>query len=205
MTSAEIHEAVSQMMSRGENLYVVDEGALADARPHLVITQQLCEVCAVSFEDVEAAVSRLDDVPEVVSLDPHSLSDVLEDILRVGAWAGAQSEAHVAAFNLRARIDAIRPAVAGAEIRPRVACVESTDPVIAAGNWIPGVVETAGTEIAVSATWLVNSFRRIEPPVLRAGRYAYTLRRTGAGLAIARKTVFVLDDRIVGPIDIFNI
>ena len=67
------------------------------------------------------------------------------------------------------------------------------------------VVETKGPEIDVSATWLVNSFRRVEPPILRAGRYAYTLRRAESGLAIARKTVFVLDDRIVGPIDIFNI
>ena len=67
------------------------------------------------------------------------------------------------------------------------------------------IVETEGPEIGVSATWLVNSFRRVETPILRAGRYAYTLRRTEAGLTIARKTVFVLDDRIVGPIDIFNI
>ena len=64
---------------------------------------------------------------------------------------------------------------------------------------------TGGAEIEVSATWLVNSFLRTDPPILRAGRYGYTLRRTGAGLMIARKTVHVLDDRIVGPIDIFNI
>ena len=67
------------------------------------------------------------------------------------------------------------------------------------------VVETKGPEIEVSATWLVNSFRRVETPILRAGRYAYTLCRVESGLAIGRKTVFVLDDRIVGPIDIFNI
>ena len=67
------------------------------------------------------------------------------------------------------------------------------------------VTGAEGAEIAVSATWLVNSFRRAEAPILRAGRYAYTLRRTDSGLAIARKTVYVLDDRIVGPIDIFNI
>ena len=66
-------------------------------------------------------------------------------------------------------------------------------------------VGSGGADIEVSATWLVNSFRRTDPPILRAGRYAYTLRRTDAGLAIARKTVYVLDDRIVGPIDIFNI
>ena len=67
------------------------------------------------------------------------------------------------------------------------------------------VTGTLGAEIEVSATWLVNSFRRVESPILRAGRYAYTLRRNKAGLTIARKTVYVLDDRIVGPIDIFNI
>ena len=66
-------------------------------------------------------------------------------------------------------------------------------------------VGAGGPEIQVSATWLVNSFRRTDPPILRAGRYAYTLRRSASGLTIARKTVHVLDDRIVGPIDIFNI
>ena len=66
-------------------------------------------------------------------------------------------------------------------------------------------VGAGGAEIEVFATWLVNSFRRTDPPILRAGRYAYTLRRSASGLAIARKTVYVLDDRIVGPIDIFNI
>ena len=64
---------------------------------------------------------------------------------------------------------------------------------------------TGDAEIEVSATWLVNSFRRVESPILRAGRYAYTLRRGEEALTIARKTVYVLDDRIVGPIDIFNI
>ena len=66
-------------------------------------------------------------------------------------------------------------------------------------------VRAGDAEIEVSAAWLVNSFRRTDPPILRAGRYAYALRRDGEGLTIARKTVFVLDDRIVGPIDIFNI
>ena len=105
MTSQEIDAAVTGMMMRGENIYSVDDDALADGRPDLVVTQQLCEVCAVSFEDVQEAVGRLEVLPTVLSLDPHGVNDVLQDILRVGQHTGTQSVAHVAVFNLRARID----------------------------------------------------------------------------------------------------
>ena len=144
MSSQEIDAAVTDMMMRGENIYEVDEGALADARPDLVITQRLCEVCAVSFEDVQEAVSRLDVSPTVLSLDPHGVNDVLEDIMMLGRHTGTQSAAHVAVFNLRARIDVIRRAVSGVEDRPRVACIEWMNPVIAAGHWIPEMVQIAG-------------------------------------------------------------
>jgi iron complex transport system substrate-binding protein len=144
MTSQEIDAAVTGMMMRGENIYSVDEDALADGRPDLVVTQQLCEVCAVSFEDVQEAVGRLEVSPTVLSLDPHGVGDVLQDILRVGQHTGTQSVAHVAVFNLRARIDMIRRAVASSEARPRVACIEWMDPVIAAGHWVPELVQIAG-------------------------------------------------------------
>ena len=144
MSSQEIDAAVTDMMMRGENIYEVDEDALADARPDLVITQRLCEVCAVSFEDVQEAVSRLDVSPTVLSLDPHGVNDVLEDIMMLGRHTGTQSAAHVAVFNLRARIDVIRRAVSGVDGRPRVACIEWMNPVIAAGHWIPEMVQIAG-------------------------------------------------------------
>ena len=149
LTSAEIDKLVTEMMTRGENIYEVDESALAEARPDLVITQQLCEVCAVSFEDVQRAVERLDSPPEVLSLDPHGINDVLEDILRVGNHTGRESPAHHAVFNLRARIDLVRRAVVKAEDTPTVACVEWLDPVIAAGHWIPEMVEIAGGKDAL--------------------------------------------------------
>ena len=144
LTSAEIDALVSDMMARGENIYQVDEDTLSQARPDLIITQQLCEVCAVSFEDVRRAAERLDPSPEVISLDPHGVGDVLEDILRVGRHTGRESSAHHVAFNLRARIDAVRRAVARTEGAPSVACVEWMDPLIAAGHWIPEMVEMAG-------------------------------------------------------------
>ena len=144
MTSQQIDTAVTEMMMRGENIYNVDQDALAAARPDLVITQQLCEVCAVSFEEVQQAVTKLEQVPDVLSLDPHGVGDVLDDILRVGAHTGTTSVAHVAAFNLRARIDAVRRRVGDASRRPTVACIEWLDPVIAAGHWVPELVEIAG-------------------------------------------------------------
>ena len=144
MTSQQIDAAVTDMMMRGESIYTVAGDVLAAARPDLVITQQLCEVCAVSFEDVQEAVSWLDVSPTVLSLDPHGVIDVLEDILRVGDHTGKQSVAHAAVFNLRARIDVVRRAVAKAESRPSVACIEWIDPVIAAGHWVPEMVEIAG-------------------------------------------------------------
>ena len=144
LSSAEIDKLVTEMMTHGENIYEVDEDTLSAARPDLVITQQLCEVCAVSFEDVQQAVGRLDSTPEILSLDPHGIDDVLGDILRVGARTGRDSSAHHAVFNLRARIDGVKRAVVKAEATPTVACVEWLDPVIAAGHWIPEMVEVAG-------------------------------------------------------------
>ena len=144
LTSGQIDSLVTEMMTRGENIYEVDEDTLAEARPDLVITQRLCEVCAVSFEDVQQAVQRLDSQPDILSLDPHGINDVLEDILQVGARVGRASQAHHAAFNLRARIDAARRATSQAKSVPTVACVEWLDPIIAAGHWIPEMVQLAG-------------------------------------------------------------
>lgn len=144
LSSQEIDAAVTDMMMRGESIYAVADDVLADANPDLVVTQRLCEVCAVSFEDVQEAVSRLDVSPTVLSLDPHGLEDVLDDIKLLGRHTGRQSIAHVAAFNLRARIDAVRRKVADMSERPTVACIEWMSPVIAAGHWVPEMVQTAG-------------------------------------------------------------
>ncbi len=149
LSSSEIDSLVTEMMTRGENIYEVDEDSLTEARPDLVITQQLCEVCAVSFEEVQQAVQRLASPPDVLSLDPHGIDEVLEDILRVGAHTGRDSSAHHAVFNLRARIDAVRRAVSQRENAPTVTCVEWLDPVIAAGHWIPEMVEIAGGKDAL--------------------------------------------------------
>jgi iron complex transport system substrate-binding protein len=142
--SAEIDRLVADLMSRGEPLYEVDALALEHARPDLVITQQLCEVCAVSLDDVEAAVARLPNAPRVISLDPHGVDDVLADVVRVGRAAGAEEKAEEVAAAGRERLERVRAAVAKSGTPPRVACVEWLDPLIVAGHWIPEMVQLAG-------------------------------------------------------------
>ncbi len=144
LTSREIDRIVTDMMTRGENIYEVDADVLAEARPGLVITQQLCEVCAVSFEDVQHAVAALSPVPAILSLDPHDIDDMLNDIIRVGEAAGAKDAAAETVTDLRARIESVRHAVKSAPTSPTVACIEWMDPIIAAGHWVPEMVETAG-------------------------------------------------------------
>ena len=144
LSSGEIDRIVTDMMMRGENIYEVDADVLADARPDMVITQQLCEVCAVSFEDVQHAVSALNPVPTILSLDPHHIDDVLNDIPRVGQSAGAKDAAADVVAGLRARIESVKKVVDGVAVSPTVACIEWMDPVIAAGHWVPEMVEIAG-------------------------------------------------------------
>ena len=144
LTSHEIDRVVADMMTRGENIYEVDAEVLAKARPDLVITQQLCEVCAVSFEDVQQAVAALSPVPTVLSLDPHSIDDMLNDITRVGETAGVQDAADTIVAGLQSRIESVLKAVNSVAASPTVACIEWMDPVIAAGHWVPEMVQTAG-------------------------------------------------------------
>ena len=172
LNRGEIDALVTEMMSRGENIYEVDERALAGARPDLVITQQLCEVCAVSFEDVRRAAERLDPPPGILSLDPHGIEDVLGDILRVGSLVGRESSAHHVAFNLRARIDVARRTTANREHSPTVACIEWMDPIICAGHWIPEMVEIAGGKDVLASPGApsrrldMRTLRDVDPDVL---------------------------------------
>ena len=143
-TSEEIDRLVADMMSRGEHIYEVDVETLERARPDLVITQELCDVCAISFEDVQSAVLQLEAPPRLISLDPGSLDDVMDDVRRVGEATGRTEQASSLAAGLKRRVEEVRSTVAATAHRPRVACVEWVDPLILAGHWVPEMVELAG-------------------------------------------------------------
>jgi iron complex transport system substrate-binding protein len=143
MTAAEVDQAVSAQVGSGESLYTLDEARIADLQPDLIVTQQLCPVCAVSTEQVDGAVRPLPRCPDLVSLDPKALADVLADIRQVGEVTGHREEALALVRDLERRLEAVRAAVAGRP-RPRVAALEWLDPVFAGGHWVPEMIEIAG-------------------------------------------------------------
>ena len=170
LSSGEIDRLVSELYAGGERIYEVDEAVLRAAAPDIVITQELCEVCAVSYEDVRHAAARLDAPPQVVSLDPASISDVLADIRRLGALCDARDAADALAGQLQARVDAATARAADAVqqtgYKPRVVCIEWLDPLIAAGHWLPEMVEMAGGTDALALPGAPS--RRIDTAELEA-------------------------------------
>ena len=139
----DIDAAVESALARGEPLYRIDLDVLAAARPTLLITQDLCEVCALPSLDVDAAAARLPDAPAVLRLHPHTLEDVFGDIARVGEAVGRRDAAQQVVANLRARAARVEAAVRGRP-RPRVFCMEWLDPPFCGGHWMPELVERAG-------------------------------------------------------------
>lgn len=143
MSSAEVDKAVAAQVGSGESLYTLDESRIAELAPDLIVTQQLCPVCAVSTTQVDGAIQPLPRCPEVISLDPKTLEDVLADIRRVGEVTGRSAEAEDLVQDLERRLDAVRTRVQGRP-RPRVAALEWLDPPFAGGHWVPEMIEAAG-------------------------------------------------------------
>jgi iron complex transport system substrate-binding protein len=142
LTSREIDRAVGAVLQGGNALYSLDQEALRAAAPDLILTQGLCDVCALDHRQVVEAASRLPRRPEILALNPHSLTDLLSDILRVGAATERRAIAEALVGGLRERIDRAGPPQSIQ--RPRVVCLEWFEPLYVAGHWVPEVVELAG-------------------------------------------------------------
>jgi iron complex transport system substrate-binding protein len=145
LDAGEIDAAVKSIVGEGQALYSLDEERLAELEPELIVTQAVCEVCAVSFEDVVEVAARLPGRPRVVQQDPSSLGEVLEDVVRLGAATGVEGRARELRGELEGRLAAVRAAVAGAAA-PRVLALEWLDPPFVGGHWIPEMVALAGGE-----------------------------------------------------------
>lgn len=144
LTTQEIDWHVSTLLEGGEGIYQIDLEALKSADPDLILTQKLCDVCAAPYQMVLEAVTQLPRKPEVLSLDPERLGDVLKDIGRVGEATGRLKEAEEAATSLKERIEAVAVRAAQATTRPQVVCLEWMDPIMASGHWLPEMVALAG-------------------------------------------------------------
>jgi iron complex transport system substrate-binding protein len=143
MGSREIHEAISGAVHKGSSIYELDADALRVADPDLILTQELCEVCAVSYSQVDEATRMIDSEVKVVSLEPHTLEDVLGHIELVGELTGRADQAARVVEDLRRRLDVLRHSVAGRE-RRAVFCCEWLDPIFNGGHWVADQVEAAG-------------------------------------------------------------
>ena len=143
MSPAAIDAYVRSQLAAGEDLYTLRADALAALAPDLILTQDLCRVCALPAGHVEDALDYLGCTAEVVSLDPKRLEDVLATILTVGRHADAQPQAERLVAALRRRLAAVADRVAGRR-RPSVAVIEWTDPPFTAGHWVPDLVAAAG-------------------------------------------------------------
>ncbi|HEX4952098.1 MAG TPA: cobalamin-binding protein [Thermoanaerobaculia bacterium] len=147
LAGAEIDAVVSAQLAGGESLYTLDEARIVELAPDLIVTQSLCPVCAVSTAQVDAAVGVLPRCPELLSLDPHTLTDVLGDIRRVGARLRRESETAALLAGLEARLAAVAKRRAG-RTRPRVVALEWLDPPFLAGHWVPEMIDQAGGQDA---------------------------------------------------------
>jgi len=145
MTSAEIDAAIGELLTEDGSIYALDAELLEELAPDLVLTQGLCDVCAVSTGLVERAVSGLRRKPEILPLNPTSLGEVLDDAVRVGQALGRGDEARAKVAALEERLARVEEAVAGLP-RPRVGCIEWLDPPFSAGHWVPEMVRLAGGE-----------------------------------------------------------
>ncbi len=142
---AEIDRLVSASIGGGQPIYRLDTDAISDLRPDLVLSQDLCAVCAVPSGHVNQALDVLGCQAEVLSLDPSSLDEVLEGVLQVGKAAGAEPRAEEVVAGLRERLTGVQAAVEGLE-RPRVFALEWGDPPFNGGHWVPEMLQVAGSE-----------------------------------------------------------
>lgn len=143
-SSEEIDTAVRGQLRDGISIYTLDETMLDELHPDLILTQALCDVCAVSFGSVEQAVAGLETEPQLLSLEPTSLEGIFGTILAVGNCTGRREAALSVVDALRKRVEAVRLRASEATLKPRVACLEWFDPPFGPGHWLPELVELAG-------------------------------------------------------------
>jgi iron complex transport system substrate-binding protein len=187
-SSAEIDRHVRASLHAGSSLYHLDSELLERLEPDLIVTQELCAVCAVSYEIVDRAVKRLRGDPRLISLEPSSLDDVLGHIAYLGELTGCQRGASRLLEGLRTRIDALATKTRAAN-KPRTLLLEWTDPPMGAGHWTPGLIELAGGA-PVLAHPAANSQRlewdaiaAADPDVVIVAPCGFDLHKTNAAIA----------------------
>jgi iron complex transport system substrate-binding protein len=174
--------AVAERMDNGDTLYRIDEVLLRDLRPDVILTQNLCRVCAPSGDELTRAVKKFDLRPEVLFLTPRNIAEIVENVLAVGKAIGRSSEAESLVRDHEERLARVRAAVAGEAVR-RVVFLEWTEPLFCGGHWVPEMISLAGGndplgrpgEDSVRMDW--DDVIRAEPEMIIVSPCGYRLER----------------------------
>ena len=184
LASAEIDRAVAESAANGRPLYAIEEHAWAEVGADVVVMQELCEVCAVSTDQVQGVLSSRPLEVEVLDFSPSSLEEILETIAALGVRLGAEGEAEELVAGVRSRLDRVSAALAGVETSPRVFVTEWLEPPYSAGHWVPDMVAAArGTDVAGMSGEPSHRMRwpdvaRLEPDVVVLAPCGFDLDRT---------------------------
>ena len=143
MSQSEIDRAVAERIRNGQSLYEIDEQLLRDIAPDLILTQNLCQVCAPSGNEVSQVLKALPKSPQILWLTPQSISEIFDNVRELGAATGRTAEADALVNDCRMRLDLLSHRTESVR-RPRVFCMEWLDPVYASGHWVPELVKIAG-------------------------------------------------------------
>lgn len=202
LSSGEIDAAVRRCMEEHGSVYEVDGAALREARPDLLLTQAVCEVCAVPTGSVLEAVAGLEWSPRVLSLDAHTLEEILGTVGEVADAAGHPERGEAAVADLRARLGKVRERVAGRPA-PRVLALEWLNPPFAPGHWIPEMVEMAGGRslagtaggLSTQVPW--SALEGLDPDALLLVPCGYALEQARADVERARERLYALAPRAI--------
>lgn len=183
-SGGEIDRQVKELVASGQRLYRLNEDAFCRARPDLILTQDLCHVCSVTPDQLTGAIESLQHRPNVLTLSPTTLDDMLHDIERIAEAAGALAKGQALAQELRRRVDHVRSETNRTPARPRVVCLEWLNPLYVAGHWVPEMVALAGGHDVLGSqdtpshetTW--HAVEAARPDVILVMPCGYSVERT---------------------------
>jgi iron complex transport system substrate-binding protein len=184
LASADIDRQVSQLVASGQRLYRLKDHLLRQAQPDLILSQDLCHVCAVTPDQLYDALCSMPRQPTVLTLNPSAVHDVIDDVVRIGDAANRSAEGRRLAAHLRDRLEAVHARVQRIAHRPRVVCIEWLSPLYAAGHWVPEMVQLAGGQDVLAqpgspsrvVTW--NEVLAAAPDVLIVMPCGFSVERT---------------------------
>ena len=160
MSSKQIDDKICQLMTDGKEIYNLNKENLLNAKPDLIISQNICEVCSAHTEHVNMAVNMLEKKPEVYTMDPHNVDEILMSIKDISKMIGKEKEGNELINSLLKRLEFVKSKMC--EERPKVVAIEWVDPFFTSGHWIPEMIETAGGENLISIEKMPSRKMKLE-------------------------------------------